>query len=373
LARRLQPGINKTPIRRRVALAVLIAIWFAPAVASSAAPGGEAAFAWHLPPGFPRPLVPADNPMSDAKVSLGERLFHDTRLSINGSYACATCHRRELAFTDGRGRAVGATGEPIRRGAMTLTNVVYNVRFTWASSRLATLEAQMLQPLFNRHPVEMGLERDASQALAAFAADADYVRAFRQAFPHDPMPLSLDHVVKSIAAYERTLISGRSAFDRYVYDDDQSALSGAARRGMTLFYSARIGCATCHSGINFSGPIRYEGHNPPQALFANNALHELHGRVGYPTDDHGLIEVSHRSSDMGRYRVPTLRNVAITAPYMHDGSLATLADVVRHYEQAGQQNRRLGVRLGSFRLSEPEQADLIAFLNALTDPQFLTP
>jgi cytochrome c peroxidase len=313
--------------------------------------------------------------MSAAKVALGRRLFFETRLSISGRYSCSSCHRPELAFTDGRAHAVGATGETVRRGAMSLTNVAYNPAFTWSSETVHSLEAQMRQPLFNERPVEMGLRENGSPAVAELALDSSYQAQFAAAFPDDSAPLSrrarLDHIIKALASFERTLISGRSAFDRYVFDDDRSALSESAKRGMALFYSARVGCAQCHSGINFSGPIVYEGHERQRALFANTGLYDVDGRGAYPKSDRGLIEVTHRAADMGKFRVPTLRNVALTAPYMHDGSLATLDAVLDHYVRGGRGNPHQDRRIHPFVLAAPERADLLAFLASLTDHEFV--
>jgi cytochrome c peroxidase len=239
----------------------LLAVCAAISAAFAADSPSGANYEWHLPRGFPTPAVPRDNPMSITKVALGRRLFFETRLSPSGRYSCASCHRPEIAFTDGRAHAQGATGQRVRRSAMSLTNVAYNAAFTWGSDKVRSLEAQMRQPLFNEHPVEMGLTKDGAAALNILSADADYRSQFAAAFPEEPKPLSMEHIIKSIASFERTLISGRSSFDRYVFDDDQAALSSSAKRGMALFYSARIGCAQCHSGINFTGAIVYEGHS----------------------------------------------------------------------------------------------------------------
>jgi cytochrome c peroxidase len=309
--------------------------------------------------------------MSAEKVALGKRLFFETRLSLTGHYACSSCHQPALAFTDGKERAVGATGESTRRGAMSLTNVAYNPAFTWGSSQVRSLEAQMRQPLFNEHPVEMGLTRDGAAALGELSRDAAYRAQFSAAFPNDARPLSMDHIIKAIAAFERTLISGRSPFDRYVFDDDREAMSASAKRGMGLFYSARVGCAQCHSGLNFSGPIIYEGHAADTALFANTGLYDLDGHGAYPPADRGLLEVTHRSADMGKFRVPTLRNVALTGPYMHDGSLASLDAVLDHYMRGGHKNPRQDSRIHAFELSAAERADLLAFLDSLTDREFV--
>jgi cytochrome c peroxidase len=309
--------------------------------------------------------------MSVAKVALERRLFHETRLSMSGGYACDSCHRPELAFTDARPRAVGAGGEAVRHGAMSLANVAYNPSFTWGDPTVRSLESQMHRPLFNQHPVEMGLRGGGRAAVAALSADLGYRDLFAAAFPGDAAPLSMDHIIKAIAAFERTLISGRSPFDRYVFDDDRSALSNSAKRGMALFFSPRAGCAQCHSGLNFSGPLAYEGHAGVSAIFANTGLYDVDGRGGYPANDRGLIEVTHRAADMGKFRVPTLRNVALTAPYMHDGSLPSLEDVIDHYARGGHRSARQDARVRPLSLTPAERGDLLAFLHSLTDREFL--
>jgi cytochrome c peroxidase len=309
--------------------------------------------------------------MSAEKVALGRRLFFDTRLSSTGNYACASCHRPALAFTDGRARAQGATGETVRRGAMTLTNVAYNIAFTWGNASVRSLEAQMRQPLFSEHPVEMGLTRDGASVIKALTADSSYRGRFQSAFPGDPYPVTMNHLIKAIASFERTLISGRSPFDRYIFDDDRTALSAPAVRGMALFYSPRVGCSACHSGVNFSGPMKYVGHAREAALFANTGLYNLDRRGAYPRSDQGLIEITHRAHDMGKFRVPTLRNVALTAPYMHDGSLPSLDAVLDHYVRGGRNNPHQDVRIRPLSLSPAERSELLAFLDSLTDRDFV--
>jgi cytochrome c peroxidase len=276
-----------------------------------------------------------------------------------------------MAFTDGQAHARGATGESVRRGAMSLTNVAYNPAFTWSSDRVRSLESQMRQPLFNARPVEMGLKKDGASAVNALTAGANYRAQFAAAFPGDAEPLTLKHMIQAIASFERTLISGRSPFDRYVFDDDQTALSDSAKRGMALFYSARVGCGQCHSGINFAGAIVHDGQLRTRALFANTGLYDLDARGAYPASDRGLIEVTHRGADMGKFKVPTLRNVALTAPYMHDGSLPTLEAVLDHYVRGGQKNPLQDSRVRPFVLSQTERADLLEFLKSLTDREFV--
>jgi len=302
--------------------------------------------------------------MSEPKVALGCQLFFETRLSATHTYACANCHRPELAFTDGRALAIGAKGDSMQRGAMTLTNVAYNPAFTWASGTVVTLERQMEQPLFNEHPLEMGLKRDDPELLAWLNGERSYAAAFHESFPQEAEPVTMSNVLKAIAAYERTLISGRSPFDRYVYDDDRAAFSEGARRGMRLFYSDRSGCARCHFGLNFSGPIVQQG-KAASPLFANNG--------SAVKGDEGLAAETKRPQDLGRFRVPTLRNVALTAPYMHDGRFVTLEEVIDHYVAGGKHADAIGVIDSQIRpldLSADDQRDLVEFLKSLTDAAF---
>jgi cytochrome c peroxidase len=342
----------------------------------------EGAYSWHLPPGFPPPSVPPDNPMSAAKAALGCKLFFEPRLSATGTHSCATCHRPQLAFTDGRGQAVGATNATLTRGAMALGNVAYNTAFTWASDSVVTLETQMEQPLFSEHPVEMGLKRDGAALASLLAADPSYTAAFHAAFPHDDAPGTPRNMIKAIASFERTLLSGRSAFDKYVFDDDRAALSAQAKRGMALFFSDRAGCSRCHFGLNFSGPIAHGSMSKPapaevasasipSTLFANNGTFDASADA-----DRGLADVTHRDEDLGRFRVPTLRNIELTAPYMHDGRHKTLTEVVDHYASGarradGRAATNLDPAIRPLDLTREDKRALLEFLRSLTDPDFV--
>ena len=331
-----------------------------------------------LPLGFPPPVVPADNPLTAGKVALGRHLFYDRRLSGDGHYACASCHRQELAFTDGRARAVGATGEILPRAAMSLANAAYNATLAWDEPELTRLEDQALVPMLATEPIELGIAGRETVVLARLRADARYRELFAAAFPDEADPFTLGHVVRALASFERTLISGDSPYDRLLYRDDREALSPAARRGMELYFSAELRCAECHAGFNFSGPVRFAAprgggtFEPPPAFF-NTALYDLGGGA-YPLDSPGLVRHTGRPGDHGRFRAPTLRNVALTAPYMHDGSIATLGEVIDHYAAGGRApaNPAKDPRLAGFAISIQERADLIAFLEALTDRSFVT-
>ncbi|HMC82332.1 MAG TPA: cytochrome c peroxidase, partial [Candidatus Polarisedimenticolia bacterium] len=207
------------------------------AIRPSEPPPASPSYPWRLPRGFPVPRVPADNPMSEAKVELGRRLFYDRALSGNGTFACATCHRQELAFTDGRARAVGSTGEPHPRGALSLANVAYAATLTWVDPDLSRLEDQVLTPMFNQDPVELGLAGRTGEMLERLRSDPRYPGMFVNAFPGESEPVTLRNVARALACFERTLLSGDSPYDRLVYGGDTGALSESALRGMKLFFS----------------------------------------------------------------------------------------------------------------------------------------
>ncbi len=341
-----------------------------PPAPPSSPPAAPGPYVWRLPAGIPEPVVPRDNPISEAKVDLGRRLFYDTRLSRNQTYACASCHQQRLAFTDGRARAIGSTGGVHPRGAMSLTNAAYNVSYGWADPSLRTLEAQMRVPLLNEHPVEMGVAGSEDEIVRRFQTPDDLAR-FAAAFPADPAP-ALQNIVRAIASFERTIVSGDSPLDRYLYRDDRAALSPAAVNCMQLFFSKRLRCSECHGGFNLSGPVDFAvAKNHPKPAFHNTGLYDVDGAGSYPADDHGLKDVTRARGDMGQFRAPTVRNIAVTAPYMHDGSIATLEGVIQHYASAGHRSRFRSRAIGGFKLTPAERANLLAFLHSLTDEALL--
>jgi len=339
---------------------------------SAEKPAPVVAFAWRLPAGLPVPHVPDGNLMTVAKIELGRRLFHDTRLSGNETFSCASCHQQAHAFTDGRAHAVGSTGALHARSTMTLTNVAYNTSFGWADPSLRTLEEQMAVPMFNEHPIELGLKGREREVVARFAVRADDATRFRAAFPDDAIPITFPNIVKAIAAFERTLVSGDSPLDRYLYRDDKRSMSPAALRGMKLFFSDRLRCGECHGSFNLSGPVTFQGAEKVELLFHNTGLYNVDGKGAYPESDRGLLDKTQRTTDMGRFRAPTLRNIAVTAPYMHDGSVSTLAAAVEHYASGGKKSPFRSDRVRGFRLTTAEKADLVAFLECLTDQGFLS-
>lgn len=344
---------------------------------------GPEEYAWRLPDDMPAPVIPADNPMSTQKVELGRWLFHDTRLSANKTMSCASCHIQALAFTDGKSRSVGSTGELHPRGAMSLVNVAYASRLTWANPLLDRLEDQALTPLLGDNPVEMGLGSRPDDFSVLLKTDERYKALTKRAFPNDDDPYSLLNGVRAIAAFVRTIVSFESPYDRYIGGDDQ-ALSDAAIRGMDLFFSEKLECFHCHGGFNFTDSTTHANTRIEQVGYHNTGLYNLGNDGTYPADNTGLYDMTGERRDMGRFKAPTLRNVAVTAPYMHDGSVATLDDVIDHYERGGRRieegdnagDGRLSPYksefIRGFDLSENERKDLVAFLEALTDPVVLS-
>ena len=328
-------------------------------------------YQWHLPAGFPAPNVPADNPMTEEKVALGKALFFEPALSGNGAMSCSTCHMPEHAFAEPRKTSSGSTGDPGRRNALALVNVAYNGSLTWAHNGLQTIEQQLLIPLFNEHPIEMGLTGNEARVLERFDTE-DYRILFTHAFGDDTV--NMDRIVKSLASYVRSLTSFNSAFDDYAYNQNDDALSESQLRGMELFFSERLECFHCHGGFNFTQSSQHAFQQLDLRPFHNTGLYNVDGHGAYPESDQGLYEVTRDPQDMGRFRAPTLRNIQLTAPYMHDGSLPTLDAVIAFYAAGG---LRKGVNspiksifMPGFVLTEQEHADLKAFLFSLTDQDF---
>jgi cytochrome c peroxidase len=259
-----------------------------------------------------------------------------------------------LAFSDGRKTALGTTGQLHSRNAMSLVNVAYSAALTWSNAQMRRLEDQALVPMFGGRPVEMGL-READGIPANIAADGRYREFFARAFPGEPDPVNVRNVVKAIAAFERTIISAESPYDRYHYGGDDSAVSDAAKRGEILFFSQKLSCFRCHGGFNFSDATESDGRPKRDLLFHNDGV------------------------GAGKFKTPTLRNVALTAPYMHDGGIATLEGVLDNYAAGGHDNPDKDRLVGGFPLTAGGRADLIEFLRSLTDeavtrdPRFADP
>lgn len=350
-------------------------------------------YKWNLPLGFPTPTVPADNLITVEKVELGRFLFYDTRLSANETYACASCHKQELAFTDGRPQAVGCSGQTPPdpcigqmhpRGSMSLTNAAYGATLGWANSLLLTLEQQALVPMFGDNPVELGLGGLENELLDRLRADARYRRMFAEAYPDDGDPFSVVAVTHGIASFVRTLISGNAPYDRYVQGLDDHALSASAQRGGRLFFTERFDCFHCHNGFDLAVSVTFVGKTIDETSFQNNGLYNIGGTGAYPPSNTGLFAITNVPTDMGAFKAPTLRNIELTAPYMHDGSIATLDDVLDHYA-AGGRTISDGPYAGDgskspfksefvhgFTATAQEREDVLNFLKSFTDDDFVT-
>jgi cytochrome c peroxidase len=320
-------------VSRKFAVAGLVA-----AAALGLAAFAEPAWRWDLPPGVAPPPVPADNPMSTAKVELGRRLFYDADLSIDGTLACAGCHGQHRAFSESNATHPGVRGIAGRRNVMTLSNVGYYRALTWGDPGLRTLEAQVLVPTMGEHPIEMGMKGQEAELAHRLGGDACYRRQFADAFPERKGAIDVTAVALALAAFERTLISFGSDYDR-------GRLGEAAKRGQALFFGAKFACATCHAAPLFT--------DAAEPTIAFHRIEPANDR------DRGLAEISGDPADAGRFRTPSLRNVALSPPYLHDGSARTLPDAIRRHEQATG-------------LTDAEMADVVAFLNGLTDQGFVS-
>ncbi|MBY0503118.1 MAG: c-type cytochrome [Bryobacteraceae bacterium] len=296
------------------------------------------------PLGLPRLRVPADNPPTAETVALGKQLFESKLLSVDNSLACANCHNPQLAFTDQQPVSTGVRGQKGKRNAPTILNAAYNADQFW-DGRARTLEDQASGPMMNS--LEMGHSLEGVEQ--AINGNAEMMSLFRTAYgPRVKVTVNL--MAKAIASYERTIVSGNSPFDKYVYGKQMDALSPAARRGMGVFTDAARGnCAVCHTI------------EETYALFSDQKFHNL----GVGLNPAG--ELTDLGKEQGKFRTPILRNVALTAPYMHDGSLKTLKDVVDFYVGGGNANPYLDKEIKALsHLTKQEREDLVTFLESLT-------
>jgi cytochrome c peroxidase len=320
---------------------------------------------------FGRFQVPADNPLTEESVELGRRLFYDPRLSANGAVSCSTCHVQHLAFTDGRAASVGVSGKPLAFNSMSLANLMWGPQHFFWNGRATTLEEQALVPL--QHPDEMG--NDLERLVAELSADAGYRDMFESAYGE----VSVEAITRALASFVRTLISSNARYDRFLRGE--IALNPEEERGRKLFMAhpdAKVSlrganCIDCHSQFVTGGfSARYDG-------FANNGLDD---------DEHlqpGLQTVTGNPAHRGLFKVPSLRNIELTAPYMHDGRFETLEDVLDHYDSGIQYSSTLSSLIVeadnsgaaaegriSLHLTPAEKAAVIAFLRTLTDEEFVS-
>lgn len=340
------------------------------------------AYDWGLPDSIPLPREPEDNPMTEEKFQLGRHLFYDKRLSSSGTISCSSCHHQDKAFSDGLKSATGATGDIHPRNSQSLVNVAWYQILTWGNPSLGTIEKQITIPLFGDDPVEHGLnEANSEQAIQSIQADEEYAELFANAFPEQDDPLLgdlvWDNTIKSLGSFVRGLVSFNSPYDR-------GELSPAAKRGAALFNSERLECFHCHAGYNFSDATIDRGTLFSELDFHNTGLYNIDGMGAYPSPNTGRHEVTGKPEHMGQFRAQSLRNVELSAPYNHDGSVATLEDVVRNYANGGRHiesgensgdGRMSPYKDGfivSFDITDDEVNDIVSFLKSLTDESFVT-
>lgn len=298
-----------------------------------------------LPVGFPPPPVPDENPLTVASVSLGKALFFDPRLSRDGTISCASCHHPDRAFSDTVALSLGVEGRTGLRNSPTLGNVAYHPNF-FRDGGVPTLERQVIAPVSDFAEMDHTLEG----AAEAVADDERYQRWSQLAYGRELDPFV---ITRALASYERTLVSGWSRFDRYFYQGQTSALTESEVRGWELFRSEALNCTSCHSGFDFS----------------DHSFQNIGQYLEYA--DPGRERISLEPADNGKFKVPTLRNIALTGPYMHDGAMTTLAEVIDHFASGGVPHPNKSPLMSTFVLTAEEKADLIAFLHALTDERSL--
>ncbi len=305
----------------------------------------EPSFEIKVPDYFPEMKIPEDNVPTTARVELGQRLFFDKSLSLDSSISCRSCHLPELAFTDGKAISPGIHGRMGNRNSPSILNAAY-LDLINKDGGVRSLELQPLVPIEDEN--EMGIP--IQKLVKRLEKDRHYQKMAMTAYGRN---LDAYVITRSLASFVRTLISSDSPYDHFM-QGDSTALSPGAQKGLELFRSERLNCTSCHSGFNLTNN-----------QFENNGLYQVY-------EDPGRSLITLDSVDLGKFRVPSLRNIAITAPYMHDGSLQTLEEVLTHYQKAGQDpTTTQSDKLKSFILSEEEEKQLISFLQGLTDSIYL--
>lgn len=348
----------------------------------------EESYQWNLPQGFPYPLVPKENPMSSAKVDLGRFLFYEKKLSGSENQSCGSCHIQELAFSEDKARSIGSTGELHPRNSQPLANSAYYTRLTWMNTNIFTLESQARLPLFGTTPIELGLADIPFES--RLRDNSQYKNLFKRAFPKDSDPFTEQNIRFSLSSFIRSIISGNSAFDRY-QNGDTKALTPSQIRGKDLFFSNTTNCSKCHSGFNFSDSTTATSNIQKYANYHDNAHRSTSDYLKLKETETGLYELTKNPNDIGKFRTPSLRNIARTYPYMHDGFFDcdsqwkgsngkysrecaenALGKIIDHYSSGGFSNSNKDNKLiRKFGLTSEEKGDLIQFLFSLTDEEMI--
>ena len=316
--------------------------------------------------------------MSPARIELGRHLFYRPKLSVDGTMSCASCHQQHKAFTDGEVVHVGVHGEPGLRNVPSLANLAWMPTLNWANPKLKALENQVRIPIFGENPTEMGMHGREGALFAALDADPKMMALLRSAYPAKS-GFDIEALTGGLAAFVHSMTSFNSPFDRYFREHDSNAVSASALRGMKLFYTDEIGCRHCHDGLNFTDNLQSADKVKPEIGFHNTGLYNEDDKGAYPKRNPGAREITGLPRDEGRFRTPSLRNVALTAPYMHDGSIATLREVIRgHYAIAGRAAKGphgasplRDPHVTGFTVSDADVDDMVAFLESLTDQSLL--
>ena len=298
-----------------------------------------------IPSGFPEPVFPADNELTPARIALGKKLFYDSLLSRDSSISCNSCHKQEFAFSDTLSVSPGVEGKLGKRNAMSLINLAYTQKAN-RDGGVPKLDLQAIVPIETEEEMDFSTE-EISKRLQQIP---EYLALFEKAYGRSPDAFT---ITRALGAFQRTFISGNSPYDQYEFQGSKNALNESALRGRDLFFSKRLDCSSCHSGFNFTSQE-----------FANNGRYEQYA-------DNGRRDVTLAEEDIGKFKIPTLRNVALSAPYMHDGSLGSLEEVIDHYDSGGKNHPNKDERIRPLDLTEQEKGDLLHFLEALTDSTFL--
>ncbi len=322
--------------------------------------------------GLPALKIPKTNPQSPEKIALGADLFEDTTFSQNQTISCASCHQAERAFSDGQTKAIGIHSSVGHRNSPTLINSAYYDLF-FHDGRSPSLEHQVIQPMLN--PIEHGLRHE-QDILAIVQANPDYVTRFETIFTIQKNEITIQHIAKTLASYIRSLIKANTDFDRYYFGRDKSLLSIEAARGLKIF-RRKGNCANCHE-ISWNqalftdnrfynigiGSDKLQQQFPKLLTKPNEILSELNTAQ---LSELGRYQVTRIQNDIGKFKTPTLRNIDLTAPYMHDGSLKTLEEVVDYYDQGGKINPWLDPAIFPLNLTDQEKKDLVAFMKSLSN------
>jgi cytochrome c peroxidase len=344
---------------------------------------------WNLPAGFPIPVVPKENPMSNSKVELGRFLFYEKKLSGNQTQSCGSCHIQDLAFAEGFAKSQGSTGDFHPRNSQVLANSAYSTRLTWMNSNISTLEQQVRLPLFGTTPIELGLADIPFES--RLKSDPKYIELFSKAFPKDFEPISEQNVRFALSSFMRSIISGNSKFDQF-QNGNYQVLSASEIRGKDLFFSDITNCSKCHSGFNFSDSTTSQDSVQKYAIYHDNGHRSKSQYLSLKENETGLYELTQKDSDIGKFRTPSLRNIARSYPYMHDGFFGcddqfkgvinkynnecaenALSKVVEHYMSGGNnQSNKDSQLIRSFSLTPTQKQDLIQFLFTLTDEEMLS-